>query len=543
MAVKVKRERPDQRRHHRVTAPLYVEVEGVSARASDWSLGGLRVEDFEGELPATGAEIALQLTLPFQGFDVGFAAKAEVVRTNPQDRMFAVRFTEIGERERELMQHFIEELVRGAMVDIEDTIQRIDVPVTPASLQPDLPRAVAAQVPVHRMPVKAAVMSAIYLGLGAVIFGYAGLLAYTNFFRMEVQTAVMTAPVETVLATDDGTVRLPDLKPGSNVRENDIIVDLVNTQLEREVELAELGIQERKSKLAFTKKKHIEELDRVRSYAAVEMKNIQQTRVELDALAMQLKIAETNRQRLKELYDKGFLTESKLQDAERQALVVRKDFDIRRIELASRVEIADHDLGKRMFTGSETIGSADIVGQGPELEAEIRLIEHEIQFAQQKYITALNRRSLESVRAPFDGTILQLPRTNNAAVRRGDVIAVIEQRKNRQVTAFLNQDEVLRIGLDDEVSVFVPSVGKTIKGFVKDIDRTSGFIREQEQRTNPGATWRGPTDRSAKVTIAFFDPREVEDYEKYRTGVPVVAVFERRATNSVLSKLGNAFGL
>ena len=235
--------------------------------------------------------------------------------------------------------------------------------------------------------------------------------------------------------------------------------------------------------------------------------------------------------------------ESKLQDAERQAVVVRKDFDIRRIELASRVEIADHDLGKRMFTGNETIGSADIVGQGPELEAEIRLIEHEIQFAQQKYITTLNRRSLESVRAPFDGTILQLPQTNNATVRRGDVIAVIEQRKNRQVTAFLNQDEVLRIGLDDEVSVFVPSVGKTIKGFVKEIDRTSGFIREQDQRTNPGATWRGPTDRSAKVTIAFFDPREVEDFEKYRTGVPVVAVFERRATNSVLSKLGNAFGL
>ena len=103
-------------------------------RATDWSLGGLRIDGFPGELPVAGAELAFHLTLPFQGFDVSFDIKAEVVRTNPADKMFAVRYTEIGERERELMQHFIEELVRGSMSDVEDTIQRIDVPVTPARL-------------------------------------------------------------------------------------------------------------------------------------------------------------------------------------------------------------------------------------------------------------------------------------------------------------------------------------------------------------------------------------------------------------------------
>ena len=138
MAVKIKRERPDQRRHHRVTAPLFVRVDGHQLRASDWSLGGLRVDWLSGRhLPAPASEMPFHLTLPFQGFDVSFDVKAEVVRTNPDRKMFAVRFTEIGERERELMQHFIEELVRGSMVDVEDTIQRIDVPVTPARLEPD----------------------------------------------------------------------------------------------------------------------------------------------------------------------------------------------------------------------------------------------------------------------------------------------------------------------------------------------------------------------------------------------------------------------
>ena len=83
MAVKVKRERPDQRRHHRVTAPLFVDVGGVRLRAADWSLGGLRIEDHPGPVPEVGALLPISLTLPFQGFEVSFDAKATVVRNDP----------------------------------------------------------------------------------------------------------------------------------------------------------------------------------------------------------------------------------------------------------------------------------------------------------------------------------------------------------------------------------------------------------------------------------------------------------------------------
>lgn len=112
-------------------------------------------------IPVAGAELPFHLTLPFQGFDVSFDIKAEVVRTNAAEKMFAVRYTEIGERERELMQHFIEELVRGSMSDVEDTIQRIDVPVTPARLEPDTKK-IPGAMPVRRWPVKTVVMTTFY---------------------------------------------------------------------------------------------------------------------------------------------------------------------------------------------------------------------------------------------------------------------------------------------------------------------------------------------------------------------------------------------
>jgi multidrug resistance efflux pump len=536
MSVKVKRERPDQRRHHRVSAPLFVTFRGHRVRAADWSLGGLRLEGFPGDLPELGGDIRLQLTLPFQGFDVTFDVTGEVMRRDPEKRMFAVRYRDIGERERELMTHFLDELVRGSMSVVEDTIQRIDVPVTPASLKPDVNP--ARQMPVRRMPVKALVMSAIYGVIGLVVFGYTALLSYSNFFRMEVQTAVISAPVETVAAQADGTVKWGDIKPGDPVKAGDVIVQLVDNQLQRELDLAEIAVQEKKAKLGSLKQRHLDELEKIRGYATVEMKNIRQTKLELDALAEKLLYAERAEARIKSLHAKGFATDAKLEEATKQVITLRKELEVRRIELAARLELSEQNVGKRMYTGNETIGSGDLnQGRIAEIEADIRLAEHEIMLAQQRYISNLAYRDRQAVRAPFDGTVLELPRLNNASVRRGDIIAIIEQRERRQVTAFLNQDEVLKVGLGDEAQLYIPALGETLRAAVTRIDRTSGFVQEENRAQGPGYRWRGPHDRSAKVTLAFTDPAKVRDVERYRSGLPVVVIFPQRSTNSVLASI------
>ena len=534
MAVKIKRERPDQRRHHRVTAPLFVRVDGHQLRATDWSLGGLRLVDYPGELPVPGSEKSFQLMLPFQGFDVSFDIKAEVVRTDPAAKMFAVRYTEIGERERELMQHFVEELVRGSMSDVEDTIQRIDMPVTPAKLEPDS-KAIPAGMPVRRFPVKTAVMTSIYGVAGLIIFGYAGLLSYTNFFRMEVPTAVISAPVETVTAQADGQVQWTNLKPGDPVRAGDVVVNLVDNQLEREIEIADIAVQEQKAKLVFLKKRQVDELDKIRTFANIDLKTVKQGKVEVEGLLEQLTLAGQQLARTKELHGKGYATETKLDEAQKQVITLKSQVEQRRLELSSKVELASENVGKRLFTGTS------VLGQSEDIEAQVGLAEDQIRLAQKRHQSFQKQRQRASVTAPFDGVILELPRIDRGSVRKGDVIAIIEQRKNRQVTAFLNQDEILKVGLGDEALLFLPALGETVKGHVSKIDRTSGFIREQDMRQNPGYGWRGPTDRSAKITIDFDDTTKIADSDRYRSGLPVVVVFEQRSTNSLLTTLKKKF--
>lgn len=536
MAVKIKRERPDQRRHHRVTAPLIVRVDGQRVRAADWSLSGLRLLDFPGDLPGAGSEHQLQLTLPFQGFDVSFDVKAEVVRTFTHSKAVAVRFTEIGERERELMQHFIEELVRGSMSGVEDTIQRIDLPVTPAKLEPDS-KNLPANMPMRRWPVKTAVMTAIYGVAGLFVFGYAALLGYSNLYRMEIQTAVISAPVESVQSQIDGQVVWANLKPGDEVKAGDVVVNVVNDLVERDIELAEIAVQERKAKLAYLKRLQADELEKVRGFATVEMKNVKQSKVEIEGLQEQLKLAELQLGRMTVLSEKGFTTESKLDEARKQVILLKSQIESRRIDLGSRVELADQNFGKRLYTGS------DIVGNASEIEAQVRLAEHEAALAQQKAEAYAKQRQRTAVTSPFDGTVLDIPKFDKGSVRRGDTIAIIEQRKNRRVTAYLNQDEVLKVGMGDEVAVFIPALGETVKGRVTAIDRTSGFIREQKDMQGSGYGWRGSSDRSAKITIDFEDSQQVADYERYRSGLPVVVVFEQRSTNSLISSLKKKFAM
>lgn len=533
MVVKVRRERPDQRRHHRVTAPLYIDYGGYRLRAADWSLGGFRVENFPEQLPEIGAELALHLSLPFQGFDVSFDAKAEVVRDDPLAGMFACQFTELGERERELMSHFIEELVRGSMVDVEDTIQRIDVPVTPASLEPDVNP--ISKVPVQRWPVKAFVMTSIYAVLGIFVFGYIALLSYSNFYRMEVQTAVIAAPVEAVAAQAEGRVVWTGLKPGDPVKRGQVVVNLLDNKLEREIELADVAIAEEKAKLLFLKQRQADELQRMHSFAKVEMKNVEQSKLDVEALKAQLQAAKNHFARMKHLQARGFTTDAKYDEAAQQVVTAQKRLESAELELRSRMSLAKTNIGKRHYTGRNLVGNMGL------LDAQSKLASNKVELAAKKKQILLNARKRLSVVSPYDGTILDLPKIDQGHVKRGDIIAIIEQRKKRHVTAFLTQDEVQKVGLGDEALLYVPALGETLKGRVTVIDRTSGFVKEQEQRHRPGYNWRGPTDRSAKVLLKFEEPEKIADWQTYRSGLPVIVVFPQRSTNSLMSSIKKRF--
>ena len=508
---------------------MFVTYAGETLRAADWSLGGLRLEGFGGAVPAPGDFVDLKLSMPFQGFDVAFAARGQVVRNDAEKGMFALRFTELGEREQELMRHFIEELVRGSMSDVADTIQRIDLPVTPVSTKPDVnPGEV---VPVNRWPVKTIFFTGLYSVLGLFVFSYIAMLGYTNVFRLEVDSAVISAPMVTVQAPNDGHVMWTSYKPGDVVKAGAVVLQVADNQLEREIDLADIDIREKQAKLGASQHMLADALNQLEDLSTVEQKRIEQAQAKLDALKAAAVNADAAYKRAQGLYQKGYATKAQLDVTERDAIATESAAKGQSFELSSQSTLAARSTGLRFFTGNQ------FLGERAKMEAEVKLQEAEIDLAQQRKRVLMQQRLRLAVIAPFDGLVLELPRVDHASINRGDVIAVLEQPRSRMVTAYLTQDEVLHVGIGDPATVYVPAFDATLVATVTNIDRTSGFAQEMEARFN----FRNTRDRSALVTLQFATDDVARNIKTFRSGTPVVVIFKSRSTNEIVKGINDAF--
>ena len=520
MAVKVKRERPDQRRHHRVTAPMFISIDGEQYRADDWSLGGLKVSNLKIDLPKPGDEIQLALTLPFQGFGINFTVNCQVVRHSAEEAMIAVKFLDLGEREAGLMQHFIEDIIRGAMSEIDDTIQRIDVPVTPASLKPDVNP--GTEVPVRRWPIKTIMMSAFYIVAGFCILGYTAYLVFANYVNLEVRSAVIAAPLENVKAQAEGRVQWTRFQPGDHVEEGEVVLQLRDNKVEREIDLARLQIKERSNEIAYLMRRKIDELEKVSAFAEIEAKDIAQARLTTESLEEQVHAARLMHVRTEHLHERGHSTAVKLEDAKKKLVELEKKLESQKLELRTRIRLAEKNIGKRHYTGNDMIGDLERVS------AEVRRAEGLMALDKERFEIARNHRRRLDVKSPFNGTLLRLPRVHNGHVKAGETIAIIEKSGERTITAFLTQQEILDIEIGKKVDVFIPSTGEVVAARVIDVDRTMGFFKQASERSPVRLQWRESKERTARVTLNFEEANLIVKDPRYRAGLPVTVNFTRK---------------
>ena len=273
--------------HHRVSTPLRVQIAGHSYAAVDWSLGGIRVRDwsdFSNVRP--GDTFTCCFSLPFQGFDIAFETELEVVRLIEEDSQMAARFTALDDRQKELMNHFIEQLVRGAMVPIDDTILRIDSPVTPVSTKPD--PSPAEEVPVSRWPTRLIGMSAFYLMLGSVLFYALAITVYDNFLSLNITHAVTEKPVEPIISLSDGRVEQVAVTTYQSVKPGQPLFQISSPDLDQDIKQAKVDLEKAKVELESLRKKHAVVVDIHKSHLVKEARFLE---IEIDEKQQDIALA------------------------------------------------------------------------------------------------------------------------------------------------------------------------------------------------------------------------------------------------------------
>lgn len=520
------REKPCHRRHHRVTAPLTVSMpNGEIITARDWSLGGLRLEGMNGDLPSVGEVLDLTLQLPFQSFGISFDVSAKIVRSDAANGSLALEFVDLSERARDLMSHFIDDLIRGKMATIDDTICRIDMPVTPISTKPDVNPADA--VSVRRLPMKTITMSLFYVVLGSLVFGYLGLLIFSKTARMEVDSAVISAPMATLKMPMDGILMPVRMENGLVLRKGQEIARIQNARLNARIDDQAIALEQTKQVLMRSKQRYRIETERMKLYQVITKTDLQISEARVASATEALAAADANFARMKGLHKKGLVQTARFEEA----LKRRAEAEAHLLEAQAKLERSTAMGGvsdRKYYNHKEFVTDLDM------LALSVDEAQSAFALALMKMEKLQDSQSQLKIRAPFDGEIVSVQQTGLTNVLRNEPLLTIQQNVTPTVTAYLNQDQVLRVGLHDRVKIFIPSTGQHLEAVVEKIDRNSALLHAGD----PTFTWKDGEDKSATVSLAL-DIRD-QASSQVPAGLPVIAIFQKRTINDIYHKLTGA---
>jgi multidrug resistance efflux pump len=360
---------------------------------------------------------------------------------------------------------------------------------------------------------KSAAIGSGYGLLGLAVIGYLGYASYRHLAWLDVSGATIAAPVESILSMGDGAVRWTTFKPGDKVKAGDVVLNIFDNVLEREIEQAAIVVRERENKVTFLKRRL--EYERVRMVGLGQVSNQKSLQItaEIEGMRQKLKAANLERRQL------SAATPGPLAQVRQRIVGLQQAMALKELELKGRAALADKTDGRMALVGQQ------LVGDSGTLEAQLEMDEAEVQLAEERHQAFIEQRNRLSVRAPFDGTLRQLTRYDTANIKRGDVAAVIEQSGDRGVRAVVRQDQALRLAVGAKAEVRVPATGQTFAASVAEIEPLSWASAGGEAQ-KPASARATAEESQLVVRLAFDNPRLLDDQQAYRAGLPVVALIQ-----------------
>jgi hypothetical protein len=119
---------------------------------------------------------------------------------------------------------------------------------------------------------------------------------------------------------------------------------------------------------------------------------------------------------------------------------------------------------------------------------------------------------------------------------RNEPVLTVEKTSSPTILAYLTQDEVLSIGINDSAKVFIPGLDSHIQATVTKIDRSSAFVDSGTSRYE----WNDRTERTALVSLKL--ESVAQRHDDISAGLPAVVIFPKRSTSEVYNKLGTGVG-
>ncbi|MDE3060483.1 MAG: hypothetical protein KGJ06_05680 [Pseudomonadota bacterium] len=503
---------PSQRRHWRVTVPIVIAIGGKDYPSMNWSVSGFRVADIT-KTVRPGDYIDVYVKIPFHGFDVGFDANARVCRYDGHERELAAEFVNLGEREQETLRTFIQGLTTGEMAPIGGIIKKLDLPVTPATLNPlpNLPEQEALYRRQQGMRLYKWAGAALALALATVI--------YTNVFQMKIDTAMVTGRNTIITSPASGDITYL-AAPNTPVAAGQTLAVMTDPHLDYEMQQASLTMQD--AGVEADRLTAMLDLEKKRQKAAenIVSKEWGTASDSVDSLRHNLEVKADSVRRIEQLAKEGFVSQIYLDkvrgdyyDTERQLHAARQE-EGRRQEELSTVK-----AGFQVRDSAVQNGILDT-------EALRQAALEKVSVAQKQLDFMKEQKSRLTIKAPAEGQLVRVFAPGSSAVKYGDPVAIFEQGGAHVVQAFLTQQEALHVAPGKTANVYFASHWWSVPMKVVDVDYYSMTLGQ-----NHGLfQWQNLQNDQFKTVMVTLEPagdRAAQALGKIAPGTASSVVFSR----------------
>jgi multidrug resistance efflux pump len=460
---------PSARRHPRVDAPAWVELDGGRYPTVDWSLGGFRVSGLPEE-PRVGEPRAIRFFLNFQGFEIGFEAQARLHGVDPALAQAWGEFIDLGPREHDLLRHFVVGVATGEVSSVSDTLVHIDSPTSVANWG-RAPSVGEGTLAGESWKKRGRLQRSLYFVAGPLLAGYALLAGYQSVFRMEIETAMVVRPTETVVAQGVGHLESMLVREGQTVSAGQPLFTAVDEDHGRDLDAKQQELARAELELKSAHASKLAAQEQMAIYLGIAHHKQKMASERVKALSIETESAQKNLARLESLVHQGLEPNSSL-DAATAAFA--------RVKGELNQALPDLDLANDAVHAAEQGSFYDgfrLIGELPEQTIREESAAARVHLAEQELASdprGSGGRTIYS--APFPGRLVRITKSPGSTVDRGETLALIERvDAEPTIYALLTQDQVTRIRLGEGGTVRVPMLQKRFRAVVVRTDKVGAI--------------------------------------------------------------------
>lgn len=208
------------RKSQRVDIPLLVQIGEQAYKTADWSMTGLGVLDYEGDLQA-GDSLQVKLILPIVGASINI--DAQVICRNIRGNTSGFEFVDLSDRHKRVLRHYVELSLEGKLDNIEDLFSDFSAPDIETPIKEALNITEEEQVSLLRKFRSRAFLT---MFAGFMLAGYIIFTLVYNMVFVHKAVGVASGNLIQITSVATGTLKKSYVKVGDDVHVNDILFDL-----------------------------------------------------------------------------------------------------------------------------------------------------------------------------------------------------------------------------------------------------------------------------------------------------------------------------